>query len=622
MNVNDLAGATLGDYEIERLLGKGGMAVVYKARQVSLHREVALKILSPTLSSQNTFVRRFQREARAMARLDHSGIVSVYEIGEEEGYHFFSMEYIDGCTLEQFMRETGQIPEEEAVKIITRIGRAIRVAHRDRIIHRDLKPSNIMIDSKKRVKVMDFGLAKVASELSRLTESGMLLGTAAYMSPEQCRGDRLDLRTDIYSLGVVFFEMLTGKTPFISKNNFALVHKIIYDEPPKIHSINPDVSPKIAAVVAKAMARDRALRYASITQLLADLSSFEAPLSTRPKPSPKKSHPKSPQLVEGAYNKKNVPMAIMASLFLLAALGIVFLSKYIKPSKESSKPNERSSSIIVENNNDSEKPITPPNTDASKINSAKAQVAPEGMVYVPEGRFFMGSDLEFSNEHPKRNVHLEAYYIDKQEVSNAEYKKFIDATGHPAPHIEASWAEPFNWIDGMYPKGKDNHPVVLVTWEDAKTYAEWAGKRLPTEAEWEKAARGNADDQQWPWGNDWNDKNCNFHKALTDYSKPVDAFPQGASPFGCINMAGNAAEWTSDWYSENYYRTAPFRNPQGPFTGESKVVRGGDWTNPKEKTRTSSRDHFEPHGGAATIGFRCAKDIKNEEQIVDNNAEK
>jgi len=293
VDIEQLAGTKLGNYEIEFLLGRGGMGVVYKARQLSLDRLVALKILPPTLSSDASFVKRFKREARAVAKLSHPNIVQIFDIAQEDDLHFFSMDYIDGQTLDEVLKERGSLDSDEAVRIITQAASGVEHAHEIGILHRDIKPSNMILDRRGNVKVMDFGLARMTDEGSRLTQSGTLMGTLEYMSPEQCRGEELDFRTDIYSLGVVLYEMLTGKTPFDAPNEAALVYKIVHDEPTEAKKINPTIPDDLNAIVSRAMAKDRDERYAGISEFLKELreaasltSSLSIEEKNRPLPSP------------------------------------------------------------------------------------------------------------------------------------------------------------------------------------------------------------------------------------------------------------------------------------------------------------------------------------------------
>jgi len=227
----------------------------------------------------------------------------------------------------------------------------------------------------------------------------------------------------------------------------------------------------------------------------------------------------------------------------------------------------------------------------------KGQAAIPGMVYVPEGEFIMGSKHGDPDEQPQHKVFLAGFYIDKYEVSNLEYKKFLEATGRRAPNF---WTDP--------DLSADDQPVVGVTWEDARAYCEWAGKRLPTEAEWEKAARG-IDGRVYPWGNEFSPQKANAYGKADgfQYTAPVTAFAAGASPFGALNMAGNVAEWCADYYDSEYYSRSPTRNPSGPAEGLYRVIRGGAWDDAPEKLRASNRYADRPSYSAYNLGFRCAK---------------
>jgi len=237
----------------------------------------------------------------------------------------------------------------------------------------------------------------------------------------------------------------------------------------------------------------------------------------------------------------------------------------------------------------------------------------EGMVYIPAGKFTMGSQNGRIDAQPEHKIFLNAFYIDKYEVTNAQYKEFVDATGHPAPYLDPEkypWAKEYNWVNGSYPEGMGNYPVVLVSWEDAAAYAKWAGKRLPTEAEWEKAARG-TDKRNYPWGNEWDVTKCNSRESGYLRAMPVDSFGLGRSPYGVYNMAGNVWEWCADWYDKDYYDKSPAKNPQGPDVGATKVIRGGSWdTFGRNRLTTFARESQFPSTKSYDIGFRCVKEAE------------
>ena len=226
----------------------------------------------------------------------------------------------------------------------------------------------------------------------------------------------------------------------------------------------------------------------------------------------------------------------------------------------------------------------------------------EEMVFIPEGSFTMGSDA-YEDESPSHEVYLDAFYIDKYEVTDAGYEIFWRSTGHRPP---LTWGKPgFNLPE---------QPVTGVSWEDAADYAAWAGKRLPTEAEWEKAARG-TDNRRYPWGDQWSDVKCQASgKDPLSGPAPVGSHPEGVSPFGCHDMAGNVWEWCADWFSTDYYDQSDEKNPKGPPDGSRHVLRGGGWESRPNKVRTTFRQGGCPDGGYRCAGFRCVKDTTDQRE--------
>lgn len=266
---------------------------------------------------------------------------------------------------------------------------------------------------------------------------------------------------------------------------------------------------------------------------------------------------------------------------------------------------------------------------------------PDDMVMIPAGEFTMGTPEGtdgLPDEHPERRVLLSSFLLDRIEATNRAYAAFVQATGHRSP-LNSNPARTL-WENDRPIPGIDNHPVVNVSWEDAVAYCQWAGKRLPTEAEWEKAARG-TDGRRYPWGNDWDFTLANsasfWANRTIDFQSgadwdafwvngegarlsrekgvrgevltmPVGSFPQGASPYGALDMAGNVAEWVADWFDPNYYRGAPLTDPPGPLRGAIKAMRGGSWLKPAVSLRTSDRDWGTMDSRPSGTGFRCAKD--------------
>src|SRR6266702_3580234 len=276
-----LVGQSLGTCTIRRLIGQGGMGAVYLAQQTRPRREVAVKVLLPRYleepSSHRNFLARFRREADAIAALDHVHIIPIYEYGEQEQEAYLVMPYITGGSLYQVLEEGGPLPPSRALPILEQAAAALDYAHAKGIIHRDLKPANILFHADGRVLLADFGLAKVLredadQEGSVLTSTGIVLGTPEYLSPEQADGQALDHRSDIYSLGVLLFHMLTGRVPFRGATPVATVIQQAIAEPPSLSQLNPTISPAVEAVVMKALAKKPAQRYASAGQLAQALS--------------------------------------------------------------------------------------------------------------------------------------------------------------------------------------------------------------------------------------------------------------------------------------------------------------------------------------------------------------
>ena len=265
-----------GRYELTHLIARGGMAQVYRARDRLLDRPVALKVLFPELSVDRAFVERFRREAQAAANLSHPNIVPVFDWGEDGGTYYIVMEYIDGQPLSQALRSGGPMPAQRVAMIGARVADALAYAHRHGVVHRDVKPGNVLITNDEQVKVTDFGIARAVNTEESLTQTGAVMGTATYFSPEQAEGGGVDPRSDIYSLGVVMYEMVAGRPPFLGESPVAVASKHVRERPPLLRDLNPTVPPALEAVIAKAMAKSADLRYQTATELRADLQRFVA----------------------------------------------------------------------------------------------------------------------------------------------------------------------------------------------------------------------------------------------------------------------------------------------------------------------------------------------------------
>jgi serine/threonine protein kinase len=277
MNVE--LGEKIGKYQLVESLGRGAMAEVYKAYHPSLDRYVAIKVLHAFLSEKTDILNRFQREAKHIAALSHVNIVQVYDFDAVGTLYYMVMEFIDGPSLKKLMKDKqteGQLmPVEEVIWIVTGVGRALAFAHTQGVVHRDIKPANIMIDKKERVVLTDFGLAKIVSG-PQFTTTGALVGTPAYMSPEQGLGQQGDARSDLYSLGGVFYQMVTGRFPFSAETPIATVFKHINAPLPSPRTVNPDLSDDLEKIILKLMAKSPDERYQKAEEMLEDLEAMKS----------------------------------------------------------------------------------------------------------------------------------------------------------------------------------------------------------------------------------------------------------------------------------------------------------------------------------------------------------
>jgi serine/threonine protein kinase len=277
--MDQLIGQTLGRYRITEALGEGGMAQVFKAFQPGLERVVAVKVLPEYYMRDERFLARFQREAQAIAHLSHPNILPVYDFGREGDLTYIVMQYVDGGTLKDLLDD--ELPYERIGDLLGQAADALDYAHGQGILHRDVKPSNMLIERRQRVLLSDFGLAKMVGDQESITATGVGIGTPAYMSPEQGQGEGVDARTDVYALGVILYEMVTGRVPFRAETPMAVIIKHVTAPLPLPRSINPAVPKSVEAVILKALAKDKEDRYASAGAMM---TAFKRALAEAPGP--------------------------------------------------------------------------------------------------------------------------------------------------------------------------------------------------------------------------------------------------------------------------------------------------------------------------------------------------
>jgi len=352
---SDTKVSKIGGFELLTTLGKGGMGVVFKARQVSMDRLVALKVLSPRLAKDEAYVARFLREARSAAKLNHPNIVQGIDAGEAGGYYYFAMEFVDGITVKELLKRQGRIEEKQALNIVGAVARALEEAHRHGIVHRDIKPENIMLNSRGVVKLADLGLARASEKPDTLTTEGVAVGTPYYMAPEQVRGNtQLDTRSDIYALGATLYHMVTGDFPFTGPNAGAIMAKHLAEPAPVAKEKHPDVSRATSELIARMMAKDPADRPQTPTELLAEIrDALAGKVHLRTKPvGSRQSAVGRQQPVGGASvprassapKSRTTLFAAVVIIALLAIVGIIVATR--RPEETASTPPTEKTKLV------------------------------------------------------------------------------------------------------------------------------------------------------------------------------------------------------------------------------------------------------------------------------------
>src|SRR6202162_4967622 len=323
----ELVGTLLAErYEILELLGQGGMGAVYKARDTELERLVALKLIRADLAGNPEILRRFKQELILAREVTHRNVIRIFDLGQAKGFKFITMEFVEGRDLKSLIHEKGKLTAEESVRIIAQVCRALESAHAAGVVHRDLKPQNIMLDAKDRVYVMDFGIAH-SLETPGMTQTGALMGTPEYMSPEQAKGMKVDPRSDLFALGIIFYEMLTGISPYKAETALATLLKRTQERPRPPVEVDPAIPKSISDVVMKCLEIDRDHRFGTAREILEDLGQ-EMPTSVRTIPYTMSPAAAASEPLEAAFLQRyRIWIAGIAAVILLTALGIAFRAK-------------------------------------------------------------------------------------------------------------------------------------------------------------------------------------------------------------------------------------------------------------------------------------------------------
>lgn len=632
-------------YVVRRELGRGGMGVVYEAQDDRLGRKVAIKVLH-TAGASSERKRRFAQEARAASALNHPNIITIHDIDTSDDGDFIVMELIEGVPLSHLSHH-GPMPLDRAIACSIQIASALAGLHAVDIIHRDLKPANVMITGDGLIKVLDFGLSKWIAEpdaatmtAAPLTQAGSIVGTSGYMSPEQALGQPVDARSDVFSFGVLLYELLAGHRAFGGESMLSVLNAVVHGEPAPLSDIRPDVSDALARIVSRCLEKDQSRRFPSAVELLEALQHL-APARTARRQSVRRliaaagaallvvvvvitwvmvRRSQSAAMVErslpeierlagvgqyvdayrlGARAARAAPGDTRVQRALDLATGPLNMSEpvgadvYFKDYTDSDGPWEQVGRIPLK---DARIPLgelrwrlVKDGFDTTEGSSPIGPVitlhptgeAPPGMIYVRGG----------VSREDAATVHLQDFWMDKHEVTNREFKQFVDAGGYrDSKYWKDSFAlverfrdktgrsGPATWELGTFPEGQPDYPVSGVSWYEAAAYAEFAGKRLPTVFHWRLSIGNVLFGQVVSAAGNFSGKSAEPVTRLKDL---------GA--YGTYGLAGNVKEWI--WNA----------------TDDRRNVVGGAWNDPPYMA--VSREARLPLDRNVTHGFRCVRDV-------------
>lgn len=613
----------LGPYRVLKVLGAGGMGMVLQAEDPLLKRTVALKVMRPELAARDTNRQRFLREAQATAAIEHDHIVHIHQVGEDRGVPFIAMPFLKGEPLDARLKREGRLPIAEVIRIGRQIAEGLTAAHEHGLIHRDIKPGNIWLEAKTgRVKIVDFGLARgVAGDDVNLTKTGTILGTPAYMAPEQAAANPVDHRADLFSLGAVLYRMVTGELPFQGADTMSLLLALATKTPKAIRELNPAVPPALADLVMRLLEKDAAARPTSARAVTDALAELEGVQIVDEMPRPPGSGPAFP------LRRRRLLIAMSAFLIVLG----VGLSLLFRPDHNS----------VSQLSKDSK---TRPDPDIAPLETIKNSLDME-LVLIPPGKFKMGQEEIIAPVYatPVHDVEItKSFYMGKHEVTRGQFRKFVERAkyteaekngGHGVNATTGADEEgmQYNWKNPGFEQ-TDDHPVVMVSWDDAQKFCAWLSAqerkkyRLPTEAEWEYCCRAGTT-TLYGYGNDpdglalvGNVADASLRKKFPAwvsgieiddgyvFTAPVGKFK--ANRFGLHDMQGNVYEWCQDWYDT--YTAGPQTDPQGPQSGSNRVFRGGSFRDTPLHCRCADRGFpfygNVPSSRICSRGFRVVRE--------------
>lgn len=620
---------TIPNYKIEAEIGRGGMGIVYLGSHEFLKRKAAIKIINDTASKNENQVQRFLQEASIVAQWKHDNIALVYDMGKnQKGDYYFAMEYLSGETLEQLIAQKA-LSMKRSIEIICDVLQALDYVHNydPVIIHRDIKPANIMVDENGCVKLMDFGLAKI-EDVGSFTSDSVTLGSPYYMSLEQALSSKtVDARTDIYSTGVVFYEMLTGHVPFKGDSLTSTLLLIARGEHKKPRELNPQIPPELEKICLKAMSLDIETRYQTTAEMLDDLQNFSMPTT------------RNHSIDTGTVNKTdNTTVENIKNADTVVDQAIVFQEE---PDMTSIPQTQiRQCPEVIEHVKQQSQKINLPPIDqaiwsacwkktyfnftedvwvrlpvvkqieyaqkyqywyAKKHDLGITKLENEHAIpfvfkLIPPGKFWMGSS--------KREYrHCDDEILHKVLISDYFW---ISET----PVTQEQWKSIMIYNPSQFKD--DKAPVEKISWNDCKKFFQVLNNKfkLPTEAQWEYACRAGTT-SPFNMGFDIKSSKVNYNghypyrdsdpQEYREQTIPVKTL-KNQNSWGCYDFHGSVWEWCNSWYGA--YPQKEIINPEGPNSGSKRVLRGGCWDSVAESCRSAKRISSHPHSASSIDGFR------------------
>jgi formylglycine-generating enzyme required for sulfatase activity/tRNA A-37 threonylcarbamoyl transferase component Bud32 len=626
----------LGDYTLLKLLGQGSLGTVYLAEHRFMKRQYALKVLPESLSADRNFLQRFQVEVGALSALDHPHIARIHSVSSAQGKYFLVMDCVvdavgETTNLSQFLATQGDaLAEQDVVRILKQVAQALDYAHSKGAIHGGVKLNNILVSGSGgefSVKLTDFGLAHIVGTAAVLTRTlevvaeaysiashlhlypspsvearlltplhGSFLQNWAFLAPEKKRlgSEGLDSKIDAYSFGVLAYYLTTGQYP---EGNYT-----------RPSQQTPNYRFQWDALVDRCLSQDPSLRPETLQVIVQTTIAAAPPVQIR-SPQPVQPPALSQPPTEVLLPKINVEPVLTGAVSTNISGSATSLRPVIKK-KEVQRPvydPDPLASLAVDSTVVQYQPIEPKTSNVEPI--------PTDMVVIEGGEFLRGAMGGNRDEMPAHRICLASFAIDIHPVTNDQFIRFLevmkgekDSVNHDMIRLRESRIKRRGG-QLTIESGYNRHPVVGITWYGAAAYAQWMGKRLPTEGEWEVAATGGIEGMTYPTGQDIEKKEANF---FSSDSTPVLSYsPNG---YGLYDMAGNVYEWCHDWYGYNYYEVSAQEPdlPKGPLQGVYRVLRGGCWKSLKEDLRCSHRHRNNPGTFNGTYGFRCATPVEGE----------